>query len=220
MEFTVKPMSDYTWLRPVGSRGRSRFTAGYADTLGLLNRELVMLNAHGVVIELDVAPTKIRRDGMLYANTRPNSPGVVLSFDSRILGQTLTYRADAYGTKAWGSKAEHVWQDNLRAIAVTLEALRAVDRWGATHGEQYSGFAAIGAGPGTGIATGMTATDAIGIIRRAAGLPDDGATAVTPRLVKQARVNTHPDANGGDRTQWNLVEQAEDTLRRAGKIVP
>ena len=36
------------------------------------------------------------------------------------------------------------WQDNLRAIAKTMEALRAVKRWGATQSdEQYTGFRAL-----------------------------------------------------------------------------
>jgi hypothetical protein len=41
------------------------------------------------------------------------------------------FATDAYGT----------WQMNVRAIAKTLEALRAADRYGATQGRQYAGFA-------------------------------------------------------------------------------
>lgn len=33
------------------------------------------------------------------------------------------------------------WMHNVRSIALTLEALRAVDRYGATQGRQYAGFA-------------------------------------------------------------------------------
>lgn len=40
------------------------------------------------------------------------------------------FATDAYGT----------WQMNVRAIAKTLEALRAADRYGATQGRQYAGF--------------------------------------------------------------------------------
>lgn len=40
---------------------------------------------------------------------------------------------------------EH-WQANVRAIALTLEALRAVDRYGATQGRQYAGFQQLTAG--------------------------------------------------------------------------
>ena len=60
-----------------------------------------------------------------------------LSFDSHDHGR-LTYATDQYTER----------QDNVRAIALSLEALRAVERWGVSKGRQYTGFAQLTAGPG------------------------------------------------------------------------
>jgi hypothetical protein len=78
------------------------------------------------------------QDGMPRANARAHQhPGVEISFDSQY--GRLTYATDVFTT----------WQDNVRAIAKGLEALRAVDRWGvAKRGQQYAGFALLTAGPG------------------------------------------------------------------------
>jgi hypothetical protein len=40
------------------------------------------------------------------------------------------------------------WEHNVRAIALTLELMRAVDRYGATQGRQYAGFQQLTAGSG------------------------------------------------------------------------
>jgi hypothetical protein len=75
-------------------------------------------------------------DGGIYARATPFSPGVRVSFESR--HGPLTYSADRFSH----------WQDNVRAIALSLEALRKVDRYGvAGHGEQYRGWTAIGNRP-------------------------------------------------------------------------
>jgi hypothetical protein len=50
--------------------------------------------------------------------------------------ERLVFATDAYED----------WQHNVRAIALTLEALRAVDRYGTTGGRQYAGFRQLTAG--------------------------------------------------------------------------
>ena len=87
------------------------------------------------MLQVDISERYIRTDGLPYANARyGTNPGVIVSFDSR--HGPLRYATDAFTE----------WQDNLRAIALSLEALRAVDRYGVTRrGEQYTGWRAIAA---------------------------------------------------------------------------
>jgi hypothetical protein len=127
---SVRPIT--TWPgepRTDAQRVRSPFDSSYSDTLVLLDRELRMLRATVTVVQLAVNEGQLRRDGKLYANTRPDHPGVILSFDTK--QGHFRYTADRF---------TH-WQDNLRAIALGLEALRKIERYGIGSGtEQYTGF--------------------------------------------------------------------------------
>lgn len=102
-------------------RRRAQFKAGYTATLGLLDRELQYLAAKDVVLQVALRDEDIRLDGAPRANAKPAShPGVILSFDSK--HGPLSYPCDTFAD----------WEDNLRAIALSLEHLRAVDRYGVT----------------------------------------------------------------------------------------
>ena len=112
--------------------GASSFRADHSQTLRLLDRELSYLRARNVVIQADCDRSQIRMDGMLYAGAKLRTAGIVLSFDSK--HGPLSYPCDKYSN----------WQANLRAIALSLEALRAVDRYGVTRrAEQYKGWAKL-----------------------------------------------------------------------------
>lgn len=131
MDYTFRPIS--TWPGEMTSeRKRSRFGTGYGQTLSLLERELWYLSARDVVFELALDESQIRRDGRPRADARPNHPGVVLSFGS---GKgPLRIACDRFTD----------WEDNLRAIALALEALRMIDRYGvSSRGEQYVGWRAL-----------------------------------------------------------------------------
>jgi hypothetical protein len=127
--------------RPVAAAGRfSPFTAGWTGTVELLVKELRAHGARTVVLEVDMRETDLRRDGMPRADRRAKSPGIVLSFEAtKVPGKPqLRYEVGTYSD----------WQANLRAIALGLRDLRAVDRHGVTRrGEQYAGWKALSAGP-------------------------------------------------------------------------
>jgi hypothetical protein len=209
MRWELRPLGP--WIGPVTSdrAGSHRFRAAWDDTLGLLARETEHLGAQVVVVQVDVLAGDIRRDGMLRANAKVGFPGVRVSFDSRY--GPLTYATDAYEQQAgWAMPA---WQANVRAIALALQALRAVDRYGVTRtGEQYRGWAAIEAGP----TAGMTTDEAARVLARACGgewtveqiLTDREARA---RAYRAAARLTHPDT-GGDPAQFQHVTAARDLL--------
>jgi len=119
---------------PPSNRRSGKFKAAYSKTLDLLERELAYLRAKDVVIQAYFAPSEIRNDGWPKSSARPAQPGVILSFDAG--KEAYSYPCDTFID----------WEDNLRAIALSLEALRAVDRYGVTRGrEQYQGFRRLGA---------------------------------------------------------------------------
>lgn len=108
------------------------------------------------------------------------------------------------------------WHHNVRAIALTLEALRAVDRYGATEtGQQYSGFKALPAGRAMP-ASHMTSDQAWVALCEVTGFNLTTTEALDPDEVRayfrEARRVTHPDRHDGDRTQWDRVEEAGKVL--------
>jgi hypothetical protein len=175
MRYEIRPLG--TWTEPVTEgRPRSPFSATWTNTLDLLDRETFMLGCHLVVIQIDVPDGAIRKDGMLHARARASFPGVRVAFESH--HGPLMYATDAFAE----------WQSNVRAIALGLEALRKVDRYGISRrGEQYRGFTAIG-----GISPEQAARDLIesyGGLKAAfkATHPDTGGSAEDFRKVDEAR---------------------------------
>lgn len=187
------------WTRPT-TKDRApsgRFKASWTDTLDLLARETEKLGCRtAIAVRVNVQTGDIRRDGMLRANARVGFPGVAVSFESRF--GPLTYATDAY---------DH-WQANVRAIALSLEALRAVDRYGVSKsGEQYAGWRAIESSTSAGF---NSRADALKFLRIL--VEDIAGQLPTPELLRRAAKHAHPDQNGGDRSRWDRVDQARRLL--------
>ena len=214
-------MSDYpAWLplRPIqqwpreltNDRVRSPFTAKWGSTTALLKSELAHLGTRNepaaALLQIAITDDALRLDGRLRAQAQVAHPGVILEIESR--HGHLSYPCDKFTT----------WRDNLRAIALALESLRRVDRYGITEtGQQYSGWKQLGAGTPMPAPT-MSEADARKIIAEAAGPDDDLTLRTLHQLHRRAAANTHPDRNGGDRTRWDMVETAADVLRKAGRL--
>lgn len=196
-------MSNYTALRSTGiqfrpidtwpgtetrSRRRATFSASLGSTMALLGRELRELNAKNVVALIAMHESDFRIDGIPYANARASHPGVVIAFDSRF--GPLKFAVDTFTT----------WEDNLRAIALGMEALRKVDRYGVTkRGEQYTGWKALPSGSDDDH-----------------GIPDaEAAREYLDRTyggsMKRALMETHPD-RGGDREEFGKVMRIKGLL--------
>jgi hypothetical protein len=168
----------------------------------LLGREIDLLGGRDVVLEVDVRERDIRLDGMLRADARASSPAVVVAFESK--HGSMLYRCDRFESR-WASQGPG-WQQNARAIALTLEALRAVDRYGATEtGQQYAGFKALPSGRAMP-ASHMTSDQALAVLHEWA--PAAKADEPLERLFRWARAGAHPDRHDGVRTAWDQVEQA------------
>lgn len=168
---------------PERERRSSPFRAPLSDTLALLRRELRMVRATDVAMEIalpgdpETNPTDWRNDGKPRAHARPDHPGVVVVFSSPVAEGQVRVATDRFVT----------WQDNLRAIAKTLEHQRAFERYGtAMRGEQYAGFAQITAG-------GPDPERGRALIERLGGLA-------------QALRATHPDTRSGEFTDADFAD--------------
>lgn len=208
--YRVRPLTDRTWLTPPGQRRRSRFDSAWGSTLELLLGEVEKIGGRDLVIEIDVPERGIRNDGMLRADARPDDPAVVVAFETKKYGP-LRYESDAYSQLAYGSRATHPWQDNVRAVALTLEALRAVERHGAARkGEAYRGWAAR---PALASAPVMSSSEAYDVFCDLLGR--DGSLEyppTDPRTIRAVKARAHPDQNGGDRELWEKATEAAHAL--------
>lgn len=199
-----EPLMD--WPYPPTRHQRSPFGARWTQTRDVLLREADMLGATLVVIELDLARGDLRQDGEIRASARLGSGKVRVSLDSRL--GPMRYACDRYHAGALS------WQANARAIALTLEALRTVERYGAVHSaEQYVGFLAIETGGPVGFAS---ADEALRWVRQQAGT--DEAMSATPRAAYRAAARRlHPDT-GGSREDWDRLEQARLLFEAGGLL--
>ena len=139
-DFIVRPID--RWPGPLtAKRKRSQFRAGYADTLRHLRNELRMIKAKDVILLMAIRERDLRLDGRPRADAKPDHPGCILTFVAK------------HGPMQMAVDRYERFEENLRAIAFSLEALRAVDRHGCTrNGEQYRGWLALpapDAGPTT-----------------------------------------------------------------------
>lgn len=197
MDYTVRPISDRTPF--TGNHRRSAFATPWPTTEKLLLAEVKHLHGRDLVIEADVQESDIRVDGRLRANARPATPAVRVAFGS--VHGPLTYATDRFTT----------WQDNVRAVALGLEALRKVDRYGITRrGEQYAGWKQLPAG--NAAPSHMTIDDAWAIIGSFGDAPireqQQHHPTFTRVAVRRARAFAHPDRHDGERRLWDQVEQA------------
>lgn len=177
---------------PAGGR-YSPFSASWTSTVETLADELGHLSAERVVIELGLQEGDLRIDGLPRANARMTSDSVRISFDSK--WGPLRYETGEYEDSYYRGPG---WQANVRAIALAMEALRKVDRYGVSkRGEQYRGWRAIA----------MTSSD------------DSLPTAEHAREfleqwdgdVKRAIRETHPD-RGGDQAVFRKVMRARELV--------
>jgi hypothetical protein len=153
-----------------------------------LQAEVGRINGRDLTIAIDLRnPGHFRMDGGIRADARPVTSRIVVSF-SRPDGRRLTFPCDAYA----------FWQDNVWAVRLSLEALRAVDRHGVTAGDQqYEGFAAL---PAAGGSSAMTVDQAYAIVAELSGFESQALAfpSVFAQAVKIARSKAHPDSGGTD----------------------
>jgi len=196
MDFTFRPIGRWPGTL-TARRSRAKFKSSYPDTLKLLDRELRNLAARNVILQVALSADDIRLDGRPRANSRTAHPGVILSFESRF--GPLSYPCDTFDN----------WEDNLRAIALALDALRTVKRYGVGQsGEQYRGWSALP--PGRPVEPKIDKASAIKLLQKYAQATI-GNVEEAKAAYRNALKETHPD-RGGDPEQFKRVVEAAEVL--------
>lgn len=107
------------WPRTqAGKRQRARFDTTFAVARDALFEEVRRLGGRWPVLSSDIP---LRRDGRPYASARPpTDPGAAIYFEFD--GQQVVFACDRWDRV----------RDNIQAIRKTVEALRGIERWGAS----------------------------------------------------------------------------------------
>jgi hypothetical protein len=171
--------------------GDSRFRTGFGEARNLLFAELDRMGASHVILSTNVP---LRNDGLPRANMRPDGgdSGVAVYFQRK--GKAMVFACDKF------RKTE----DNIYAIAKTIDAMRGIERWGASDMMEraFAGFKALNSeneGESWWSVLGCSAS----------------ATAEEIELAYRAKVKiAHPDA-GGSHEEMRKVNVARDQARAA-----
>lgn len=167
-------------------REQSRFDTTVARALEFVEEEVRRLGGKQLVISSNCT----------LGNMRPEDPGVCAYF---------IYQGASAGIPCdrW-RKAE----DNLHAIAKTIEALRGIERWGAKHMVKaaFTGFAAL---PAPGNTTGRSWREVLEAV--------EGDTLVDVKAkYRKLSAKRHPDKGGSEEAMSELNwawTQAQEALR-------
>jgi hypothetical protein len=185
LQYVVKPIVQWPGdLTKSSHRKYSRFNTAWGKTLALLEKEIRFLSGKNVIFQCAVREQDIRLDGGVRSNARPaEHPGIIITFDSK--HGPLSYHTDQYND----------FQANVRAIALALEALRTVDRYGVNKaGSQYAGYKRLPPASTNG-KRGLTKDEARSFIAYHSGVAVSslGDSGVLDLAFKAARRRLHPD---------------------------
>lgn len=208
LDYRCAPLPDPWPGEPTARRKPAPFKVNWTSTMRLLATELKALRARDVVLRLAVTPEQIRADGGVRANARISDPSVVLEFKSG--ADRLSFPCDRFN---W-------WEDNVRAIALALEALRKVDRYGVRSGRQYEGFKALPGGQPAAEPAQAVTIDAV--FYRLEQLCRGDVSAYYIKIdvesarnaVRRAARYTHPDADTGSTAAFQELQQIKQVLSK------
>lgn len=198
-------------LRPAHERLQSPFTSTWSNTTILLDREL-SFHVIGEYAIVQLATRDLRESGTgPLARAVLDHPGVTISFRSTFDGP-LALSTDLYRS----------WQDNVRAIALGLEAMRKIERYGIGNGrEQFAGFRALGGGEPVEPIPEPEAWSpqyAAHVLVAHAGWKAEEAdillrsVSMTTQAYRAASKRQHPDRVGGDPGAFMKAKRARDVL--------
>ena len=181
------------------------FKAKVHDTLEKIAYELRRLDVAEGIIELDISDSDIRRFRGEYPSvSEPFSPRVRLTFSHPKVGP-LQYPCGNYYSQ----------KDNLRAIVLTLESQRAIERYGATiGGQQYEGWKGLPPGEEQEQYF-VDEGEAADFISELAGIKNSKSLISDQEYLaycyKKAAKAAHPDT-GGTEKRFKTLQQAKSIL--------
>lgn len=167
-------------------REQAQFRTTLPAALANLKKQIGMMGGKAVVLSSNVT----------LGQERPADCGVVAYFVWN--GKPLAVPCDRW------LKVEH----NIQAIALTIEAMRGMERWGAKHmiEAMFTGFKALPSGPSQ-----RHWTEVLGV---SPGESIENISTAYRALAKKC----HPDV-GGDRQLWDELEAAWVTVKKERGVV-
>jgi hypothetical protein len=118
------------WPRAKRTEG-SRFKVTFSRSRDSLMSEIRKMGGRDAILSTNIP---LRIDGLPYANFKaPEDKGVAVYFNHK--GKSMSFACDR-----WNKIEDNVW-----SIAKTIEALRGIERWGASDmiEKAFSGFTSI-----------------------------------------------------------------------------
>lgn len=174
------------WPRtPKWKRQSSLFRKTTGVVRDFLENEIWRLGGNNLIVSTNM-PTRL--DGRFYASAKdPDDTGVAVYFTYK--KKTMCFACDKHPTV----------RENLHAIAMTINALRGIERWGASDMMEraFRGFAALPAG-GWRLILGVD--------------PGVSLDQVESRFRELAH-QFHPD-KGGDPEKFRAIVNARDEARK------
>jgi len=167
-------------------RQESRFKTGFGAARQLLFAEIARMGGTRPILSTNVP---LRNDGMPRANMpNPTDPGVAVYFVYK--KNDMVFACDKY----------HKVMDNIYAIAKTIDAMRGIERWGASDMMEraFRGFKALPE------QASQPWRDVLGISHEVKPTP-----ALISERFRELAKQHHPDL-GGDADKLNEVVQARD----------
>ena len=143
-----------------------------------LLKELSMMNVTSYVINSN---SRLKADGMPYANQQIEDTGVVLYFTRK--GQEIAIACDKY----------YQVNDNLRAIGLSLGAIRGMERWGTEEmvDSAFTGFTALPESIIMGERTTRLWHEVLQVL-------PDADIEIVQAAYKRMLMKSHPDTGGSD----------------------
>jgi hypothetical protein len=163
------------WPRTT-ARESGRFKTELPSALKALKREVELLGGKGLVLSSNYT----------LGAERPADPGVVAYFDLR--NQAIAVPCDRW----------QVLAHNVHAIALTIEAMRGMERWGAKHmiTAMFKGFKALPARSGPSC-------------WEVRGVPQTASEPEVMAAWRRKAVDAHPD-RGGSHADMAALNEAKD----------
>lgn len=204
--FQFRYMPDPRWGHQVHKDVRG-LRANWSKAFTKLRYELARIKATDVVLEAGYKPTQLRNDGWPMATASPEHSAVRVWFKAK--RQSLCFQYDG-------------WRDvemNVYMIALTLERLRAVERYGCTQSdEQYRGWSQLPPGTGKGPIVADEFGSANGarlFLAETAGVPLH-RDVIDADLYRAAARRAHPDQGGTNELMAKVNRAKEYIENRPG----
>ncbi|MDQ3038342.1 MAG: J domain-containing protein [Pseudomonadota bacterium] len=158
------------------------FKTSFAKARDALMAEIYLMGGKMPVLSSNIP---LRRDGLPYAKqAHIDDPGIAVYFEYK--KRPMCFACDRYTTT----------EANTQSIRKTIEALRGIERWGASNMMEraFTGFAQLGHD------AGRQWWDVLGV-------PSDALDETITDAYMRRRSATHPD-KGGDANEFAAVQRA------------